>query len=259
MKLKLDENGHVVVKDEKPVYIHDDGKEVAFDVAQATAKIASLNEECKTHRIAKEKAEADLKKFEGITDIEAAKKALETVKNLDDKKLIDAGDAEKVKAEVIRQYEEKLKAKDAEITTAQQALHQEVIGGSFARSKFIAEKLSIPVDMVQAAFAKHFSYENGGLLAKDVNGNVIYSRERPGETANFEEAIEQLVMAYPNKEHILKPSGNSGGGSGNQAGSSVEHNPFSKEHWNMTKQAELMKNNPALAKQYAEKYGIKLD
>ena len=29
MKLKLDENGHVVVQDGKPVYVHDDGKEVA--------------------------------------------------------------------------------------------------------------------------------------------------------------------------------------------------------------------------------------
>lgn len=31
MKLKLDENGYVVVQDGKPVYVHDDGKEVAFD------------------------------------------------------------------------------------------------------------------------------------------------------------------------------------------------------------------------------------
>lgn len=45
MKLKLDENGHVVVVvvDGKPVYIHDDGKEIPFDAPQATQKIAQQN------------------------------------------------------------------------------------------------------------------------------------------------------------------------------------------------------------------------
>ena len=102
MKLKLDENGNVVVQDGKPVYVYDDGKEVAYDVPAAVAKIGSLNAEAKQHREAKEAAEAKLKAFDGIENAEAAKKALETVKNLDDKKLIDAGEAEKVKAEVVR-------------------------------------------------------------------------------------------------------------------------------------------------------------
>ncbi|WP_065235113.1 DUF6651 domain-containing protein [Gallibacterium genomosp. 3] len=258
MRLKLDENGNVVVIDGKPVYIHDDGKEIAFDAVQATNKIAELNNECKTHRLAKEKAEADLKKFEVIGDPDKAIKALEVVKNLDDKTLIDAGEVEKVKSGIIRQYEEKLSAKDAELNQTKQALNQEVIGGSFARSKYIAEKLNIPVDMVQAYFGKHFSYEDGKIIAKDMLGNVIFSRIRPGEQANFEEAIEQIVMAYPHKEHILKASGNSGGGSGGGTNSVSDQDPFSKEHWNMTKQAELLKTNPTLAKQLAAKHGIKL-
>ncbi|VTP69605.1 Uncharacterised protein [Leclercia adecarboxylata] len=45
MKLKLDANGHVVVENGMPVYIHDDGKEIAFDAAQAVSKITSLNGE----------------------------------------------------------------------------------------------------------------------------------------------------------------------------------------------------------------------
>ena len=36
------------------------------------------------------------------------------------------------------------------------------------------------------------------------NGNEIYSRSRPGEKADFEEALEALVGAYPNKDAILK-------------------------------------------------------
>lgn len=47
MKLKLDENGYVVVQDGKPVYVHDDGKEVAFDAPQTVQKISTLNGEAK--------------------------------------------------------------------------------------------------------------------------------------------------------------------------------------------------------------------
>jgi hypothetical protein len=36
---------------------------------------------------------------------------------------------------------------------------------------------------------------------------------QPGETAGFDEALEFLVENYPQKDHILKASGNSGGDS----------------------------------------------
>lgn len=39
MKLKLDTNGAVVLQDGAPVYIKDDGSEIAFDGAKAFAKI----------------------------------------------------------------------------------------------------------------------------------------------------------------------------------------------------------------------------
>ena len=107
MKLKFDEQGHVVVQDGKPVYVHDDGKEVPFDAPQALAKIGSLNAEAKQHREAKDAAETKLKAFEGIDDAVAAKKALERVKNLDDKKLMVAGEGEKGKQEAIKVYGEK--------------------------------------------------------------------------------------------------------------------------------------------------------
>ncbi|MDY4280856.1 MAG: DUF6651 domain-containing protein [[Pasteurella] mairii] len=257
MKLKLDENGNVVVIDGKPVYIHDDGKEIPFDAQQAMQKISMLNAENKQHREAKEKAEAELKKFDGIEDVEKVKLALKTVENLDAKKLIDAGEAEKVKAEIVKQYEAKLLEKDGEIASAKEALHQEVIGGAFARSLFITDKMAIPSDMVQAYFGKHFSYENGKVVAKDALGNQIFSRKAPGEPADFEEAIEQIVFAYPQKDYILK-SGNSGAGVGSGAADLGFKNPWTKEHWNMTEQGKLFKASPEKAKHLADQAGYKL-
>lgn len=218
MKLKLDADGHVVLQDGKPVYVADDGKEIAFDAPGTVATISRLNAEAKSHRERAEAAEGKLKQFEGIEDPAAARKALETVKNLDDKKLVDAGEVEKVREEAIKaikaQYEPVLAERDA----LKESLYAEKIGGAFSRSKLIAEKFAIPADLVQARFGGHFKIEEGRTVAYDQSGNKLYSRANPGELADFEEALEIIVDAYPYKESILKGSGASGGGAGESGG-----------------------------------------
>lgn len=219
MKLKLDDQGHVVVQDGKPVYVKEDGSEVAFDVAGTVATIARLNSEAKGHREAKETAEAALKAFEGITDPAAAKKALETIANLDSKKLIDAGEVEKVKQAAIAAVEEQYKPHVERAAKLEAELRAERIGGSFARSKFVADKLAIPVDMVEARFGTAFKMEDGKVRAYDGSGNLIYSKSNPGEPASFDEALEFLVNAYPQRDAILKGNPNGGSGARNGTGS----------------------------------------
>ena len=226
MKLKLDEKGQVVVQDGKPVYEADDGKEVVFDYPATLNTISRLNGEAKSHRERAEKAETALKGFEGIEDPESARKALEIVSNLDTKKLIDAGKVDEVKAEAQRAFDEKLKAMEkkyepviAERDGLKNQLNDEKIGGSFSRSKFIAEKLAVPADLAQAKFGKAFSLDaEGRIIAKDASGNQIYSRAKPGEIADFDEALEMLVDSYPHRDSILKGSGASGSGAGGSQG-----------------------------------------
>lgn len=222
MKLKLDEEGKVVLQDGKPVYVHEDGKEVAFDAAATMETIARLNGEAKGHRERAEKSERALKSFEGIEDPSKALEALNTVKNLDAKKLVDAGEIDRVKTEAIRAVEEKYAPIEKERDSFRDALYQEKVGGSFARSKLIAEKLAIPADLVQARFGSAFKVEDGTIVAYGQDGNKIFSRERPGEVANFDEALEYLINQYPHKDSILKSSGAQGSGSpgaGTPAGS----------------------------------------
>lgn len=218
MKLKLDEQGHVVVQDGKPVYVHDDGKEIPFDAAAAMSKIGDLNKEAKGHRERADTAETKLKAFEGIDDPVAAAKALATVKNLDDKKLVDAGEVERVKAEAIKAVEAQYAPIARKAEELEQQLYGEKIGGSFARSKFIADKLAIPSDIAQSFFGKHFSIDSGKVVATDLSGNKVFSRTRPGELADFDEALEFLVESYPGKDHIIRSSGASGSGAGGGAG-----------------------------------------
>lgn len=232
MKLKLDEAGHVVVQDGKPVYVHDDGKELPFDAASTVATISRLNGEAKGHREAKEAAETKLKAFEGIADPVAAIKALETIKNFDDKKMVDAGEVEKVKAEAIKAVEEKYKPVVEENAKLKTDLYGERVGGQFARSKFITEKAAVPADIMQARFGQHFKDENGKAVAYDKDGNKIYSRAKPGEPADFDEALEILIDAYPYKDALLKGTGGGSGArpgnGGGQGGKTLARSEFDK-------------------------------
>ncbi|CAI1512594.1 Uncharacterised protein [Serratia quinivorans] len=212
MKLKLDENGHVVVSDGKPVYVNDEGKDIAFDVAGTVTTISRLNGEAKSHRERAETAETSLKAFSGITDPSEAIKAMETVKNLDAKKLVDAGEVEKVKLEAIKAVEDKYAPIVAERDSLNVALVVEKVGGSFSRSQYITDKMAIPADLVEARFGSNFKLEDGKVVAYDKTGNKLFSRSNPGEVAGFDEALEILVDSYPYRDQILKGSDASGSG-----------------------------------------------
>ncbi|QBJ80520.1 DUF6651 domain-containing protein [Aquitalea sp. USM4] len=243
MKLKLDENGNVVVVDGKPVYVHDDGKEYPFDAAATVQKISQLNGEAKGHRERAEQAEQALKAFEGIENAADARKALEVVRNLDAKKLVDAGEVEKVKAEAIKALEEKYAPVLKERDTLQAQLINEVVGGNFARSKFIAENMTLPPDIVQATFGNAFKVEDGKVVAYD-NGNKIYSRLNPGEVAGFDEALSTIIDRYPHRDQILKSSGASGSGAqggGGQGSKSKSMNRQSFEGMSAGEQMAFVK------------------
>lgn len=212
MKLKIDANGNAVLKDGKPVYIKDDGTEIEFDAAQAFGKINQLTGEAKSNRERAEAAEGKVAAFKDITDPAAALAALNTVKNLKDKQLVDAGEVDKVKAEAIAAVEAKYKPIVDENSTLKNQLDGELIGGSFARSKLIADKFAIPADLVQARFGGNFKRVDGKVVAYDPSGNQIYSQKKPGDLADFDEALEILVGQYPHRDSILKGSGASGGG-----------------------------------------------
>lgn len=227
MKLKTIEvegQTYAVIQDGKPVYVDDSGKETPFDAVHVTNKVAQLNHEAMSHRKEKEALETKVSAF-GDLDPEAAKKALETVANIDAAKLIDAGKAEEVKTAAVAAVQEQMAAavaaKDEEIATitgerdtTRNQLHSELIGGGFARSKFVQEKIAIPYDMVETYFSKNFKVEDGAVKAYGSDGSMIYSKQRPGDPAGFDEALEILVDNYPNKDYILKGTGKQGPGAG---------------------------------------------
>ncbi len=212
--------------DGDPLYTTEDGKEIGYNGESLADKLHEVNGESATRRRELKEAKERLATFEGIDDPEAARKALSTVKNLDDKKLVDAGEVEKVKTEAIKATEEKYenqieqqyKPAIKERDELKGALHKEMIGGRFARSKYIAEKLAAPVPMIEAYFGKNFTIEEGKVVAKYENGNEIFSPSKPGDRAEFDEALKVLVEASPFKDQILKGANKSGTGAPGSGG-----------------------------------------
>jgi hypothetical protein len=196
------------------LYVEKDGKyrlnvEGGFKTHE---EINGLTTALNKERDARSKLEKQVKKFDGIEDPTEALKAIETMKNLDQKKLIDAGEVEKVKAEVTKAMQSKIDELQNTVQEKENILTKELIGGRFARSKFIGEKMAIPHDLVEARFGQNFKIEEGRVVAYDQHGNKVYSQDRPGELAEFDEALNILVSQYPYKDSILKGSDAFGGG-----------------------------------------------
>jgi hypothetical protein len=237
-KLKVDEAGTPVVQEGIPVFVDDTGKEAPIDPNQMHQKILELNAESKSRREKLEELGRRLKPVEGIEDVAAfmenATKALETVKNLDDASLVQAGDVERIKSdakrgmeEVERRLKEQLRAREAELQKELQVrdghIRKLLISSQFAQHDLFSgtsPRTHIPPDVAESYFGKHFDVDDSGgnlrVIAKDTNGQVITSRE-PGqfaEPASFAEAMELIFAAYPNKDKLLRagPGGSGAGG-----------------------------------------------
>lgn len=229
LKLKVDEEGKVTLKEDKPVYVDQDGQEVALDAPKLWGDLKSANNESAGRRVKIEELETQIaelvKKYEGLDDIEAVRKAVETVKNLSDKQIMDAGEVERVKQGIkdgyelqIRQtkeaYEKAIGEKDKVISTKDRQIRDQLVRGSFDRSEYLRDKTVLVPDFAFAYFGDHFDIKevNGQLRAVGMyDGKPIMSLAHPGEIASTEEAIEFLVDKHPQKERILKIQGGGGG------------------------------------------------
>jgi len=226
MPWKLREDGSVESENGNPVFVYPDGKEVLADFESATNKITALNKESKGHRLKYEEAIKQIEAYAEIGDLEEAKKALEIVKSLDAKKLVDVGQIDILKAEMGRTFAEKEGSLKSQWTQKEQeyqghlkikdeAIQSILMGGKFASSEFLKKTNLIP-EIAANYFGKNFKIEGEGADIKVVgylNGERIPSREKFGEPADFDEALAAVIDAYPHKDRIMLAGMSSGSGS----------------------------------------------
>jgi len=227
---KVDEEGKLELKDGNPIYVDASGREAVVK----SDTIASLNAEAKTHREAKEAAETKLQAFKDL-DPELARKAMDTVKNIDAKKLIDAGEVEKVREAVKAEFTAQLSEKDKAIAERDGKIENMEIGGIFKGSTFLREKVALPLDMVESYFKSNFKLDGGKPTAYYKDGNPVMSKEpgNIGNPATPDEALRLLIEAHPQKDMLLKAddgngTGNNGAGGGRGRGQSIKRAEFEK-------------------------------
>ena len=213
MKLKLNDQGFAEVRDGKPVYLDESGAEIPFDAPAAMAKITALNGEAKTHRLKAEELAGTLKGFEGI-DPAAATKALQFAQTMEGKKVMDDQGIKDLVANAVKPLQEQLVERDKALAGKEDHIYRLEVGNRFASSGYLKEKtiLGETPDLAEARFGKNFKVEGGKVVAYDPAGNQIYSRTKPGEPADFDEALSILVESHPGRDHILKGTGASGAG-----------------------------------------------
>ena len=214
--LKLDAEGQTVLQDGKPVYVGDDGREFAADVPALQAQISDLNSEAKGHRLAAKAAKTELAAFEGL-DADTARKAVATVNNLDAKKLVDAGEIEKLKASLTEGFTRKLEESAAALAARETRIRELTVGNAFRSSSAVTEQLTIPPDMAEEFFGRSFKVtEAGEIVGHYANGQPVMSADNPAKEASFEEAFAAILAAYPNRAAIMR-TGPAGSGSGGGA------------------------------------------
>lgn len=227
----------LVGENEHPLY-EVEGKDIEYDGEKLAADISQVNAEREEERTALESLKAELEnskkdseKYKGI-DPEEARKAMETVRNLEDAKMVEAGEVEKIKQSAIEAIRDshneeisELKKKYEPIAVDRDRLKtrldQVIVSNAFANSKFIQEKVSVPSDMIESEFSDHIRVVNGKLKILDGSGKEIYSRKEPSRPADFDEALEVIIEAYPHKATILKGAGRSVPGVINGEGSDI--------------------------------------
>lgn len=247
-KLKIDQETNApIVEGTKVFFIDPDGKELALDPPSMYGKIIDLGKEAKKHREKAEQLNSVVSIFEGVDDIKAwkteAEKAIETVKNFNDKDWMAAEKVERLKKEMSDSYEQKLGQhkksfeaavgeKENVIKTKDQQIHKLLVSNSFSVHPLFGgpkPKTKLAPDLAEAYFSKHFRLEEDpktkelNLMAYQDPGRYekpIYSRENPGEIASFTESMNELWDRFPGKDMLMDGgSGGSGarGGDGNGA------------------------------------------
>lgn len=223
---KLDADGKMEMKDGNPVYVDSTGAEKTLDAGT----VSRLNGEARDFRVRAEAAETKLASF-GDLDPTKAKEAIDKLAQIDQGQLIAAGKVDEVKAELKTAFEAQISERDAKLAEANSKIDSMRLDTAFATSEWVQNNVAVPVDILKAAFAGHFKNEGDTLVPYDGTGAKLHSKDRMGETANFDEAIEQLINARKDKDKLLlaepkNGTGNDGKGGGSGNSSVVKRSDF---------------------------------
>lgn len=166
--------------------------------------------------------ETKLKEFEGIDPV-AVRELLKQQKELEQKKLEDKGEWDKLKAQMVEESNKvvealkgDLSAKDAELQALRNQISELTIGNAFTGSKFITEELTLTPAKTRVIYGQHFEFQDGKVVAFDKPASAkdrTVLVDAQGEPLQFEAALKKLVEIDPERDQLLRSKMKPGAGS----------------------------------------------
>jgi len=199
-----------------PVWINEAGEEKPVDYTAMTASMAKANKEAAERRKALDDAKAELAKWEGIEDPDAARKALEAVASMpDNQKALEEQIQARLKP-LQEGFAAKMAAKERALedltkTVAEKdgLLEKETVKHAFFQSPYVRDRLSSGT-LAASLFSSRFALKDGVLVGLSESGDPIYGDD--GTPASFEASLAKMVEASPDRALLIK--GNDKNGSG---------------------------------------------
>ena len=189
------------------------------------------------------------KKFEGV-DPEKYAEAIEKQRKIDEKKMLDAGKVDELVnsrvEEMSRAHKAAMEERDTELSSMRGQLEELRIVSVVTEAAGAKKALTGAIPDLISRARQVFVLEDGKAVAKK-NGETWYGADGVTPVTISEWMDKQTVDA----PHLFQQS--SGSGASNQGGGAgsgaPKHNPYKRgEHFNLTKQGILERDNPALAK-----------
>lgn len=216
---KRNEDGNIAIdENQNPIWVHDDNTESGWNVPAQLASTKDVVEKNKALKADIANYEKELKKFEGI-DPEKSRKALETILNIDEGKLIEAGKRDEavkkaIEAENLRiqgeidSYKNSIEEMNQNLESQKATIFNLMVSKEYAQNEFLRDKTTMTPDVADALFSKkHFKIEDVDGVKQPVgylNGEKLYSNKIPGKIAQFDEAFQQIWENYQHKNNYLK-------------------------------------------------------
>lgn len=240
-KSGLDRMREALSEEEKAKAAHEDAEKAKKleeqnknkDTQQSPEEAKHLKEVMKWKSRARE-LEEKMKEFEGLDAAEirdlmeksrdAERKQLEAQQALEEQKAREAGDFDKLKANMAKEHakqmkalEEQLKERDSEKDTLNKRINDLTIGSAFTNSSFVRNNLTLPPAKARIIYGSYFDLDEQGRVVGYDKPKGAADRQPiidgSGEPVGFEEAFKKIVEADPDKDDILRSTVRAGTGS----------------------------------------------
>jgi len=226
--------------------------------------VKTLRSESAKYRTQKKELEAKLAAFDGI-DPEEYRKLKEAQEALEREKLTKEGDFEKLRTKLVEEHQkelskatEKQSALEVEIAQLKSELQKTIICNEIANAASVAKALNPKlVEMAVMSQVKIEEIDGVGKAIRVIDGDGTHRVNiKTGKPMTILELMEEMKQSE--EYAMLFAGGNAGAGSKTTYafnGSNIK-NPWKKETFNLTLQAQILRTNRELANRLKAEAGI---